>query len=103
LQTTSSSSLHASSSSSSRKKHHHSNGERKRSKRKEDDENLVKEEDLTVLADLGAGNGGTVTKVWNKKRNCVMAKKVGEDCGVARVVRGGVMGSVWARQANNRY
>lgn len=63
-------------SSSSRKKHHHSNGERKRSKRREEDDNLVKEEDLTVLADLGAGNGGTVTKVWNKKRNCVMAKKL---------------------------
>ncbi|BEI91473.1 uncharacterized protein CcaverHIS019_0402930 [Cutaneotrichosporon cavernicola] len=69
-------SLQASTSSLSRKKHHHSNGERKRSKRKEEDENTVKEEDLTVLADLGAGNGGTVTKVWNKKRNCVMAKKL---------------------------
>lgn len=86
MQTISSASLHASSSTSSRKKHHHSNGERKRSKKKDEDENLVKEEDLTVLADLGAGNGGTVTKVWNKRRNCVMAKKVSEKsdaaCGV---------------------
>lgn len=70
---TPSSSLHASSSTSSRKKHH-SNG--KRSKRDKEDDGMVKEEDLTVLADLGSGNGGTVTKVWNKKRNCVMAKKV---------------------------
>lgn len=37
---------------------------------------LVKDEDLEVLRDLGAGNGGTVTKVWNKKRKCVMARKV---------------------------
>jgi len=37
---------------------------------------LVKDEDLEMLAELGAGNGGTVTKVWNKKRNSVMAKKV---------------------------
>jgi len=36
----------------------------------------VKDGDLDVLADLGAGNGGTVTKVWNKKRKCVMARKV---------------------------
>ena len=31
-----------------------------------------------MITDLGAGNGGTVTKVWNKKRNCVMARKVGD-------------------------
>lgn len=49
------------------------------SKRKKDKngEDLVKDEDLQILADLGSGNGGTVTKVWNKKRKCVMARKVG--------------------------
>lgn len=26
--------------------------------------------------DLGSGNGGTVTKVWNKRRKRVMARKV---------------------------
>ncbi|WWD17837.1 hypothetical protein CI109_102281 [Kwoniella shandongensis] len=39
-------------------------------------EDLVKDEDLDMLQDLGAGNGGTVTKVWNKKRGCVMARKL---------------------------
>ncbi|ORY23207.1 kinase-like domain-containing protein [Naematelia encephala] len=43
--------------------------------RDKDAEDLVKDEDLNVLGDLGAGNGGTVTKVWNKKRNCIMARK----------------------------
>lgn len=37
---------------------------------------LVKDEDLQILGDIGAGNGGTVTKVFNKKRKCVMARKV---------------------------
>jgi mitogen-activated protein kinase kinase len=37
---------------------------------------LVKDEDLQILGDIGAGNGGTVTKVYNKKRKCVMARKV---------------------------
>ncbi|WWC58676.1 uncharacterized protein I303_101220 [Kwoniella dejecticola CBS 10117] len=41
-----------------------------------DGEDLVKDEDLEILAELGAGNGGTVTKVWNKKRGCVMARKL---------------------------
>ncbi|WWC66316.1 uncharacterized protein I206_100217 [Kwoniella pini CBS 10737] len=41
-----------------------------------DGEDLVKDEDLEILDELGAGNGGTVTKVWNKKRNCVMARKL---------------------------
>jgi mitogen-activated protein kinase kinase len=56
-------------------------GERKtkKSKDKSKDKNgleLVKDEDLKFVADLGAGNGGTVTKVWNKKRKCYMARKV---------------------------
>ena len=38
---------------------------------------LVKDEDLQILGDIGAGNGGTVTKVFNKKRKCIMARKVG--------------------------
>ncbi|WVW82359.1 hypothetical protein I302_104366 [Kwoniella bestiolae CBS 10118] len=51
--------------------------EKKRSKHKDKDgEDLVKDEDLEIITDLGAGNGGTVTKVWNKKRNCVMARKL---------------------------
>ncbi|KAK8865971.1 hypothetical protein IAR55_001120 [Kwoniella newhampshirensis] len=45
-------------------------------KEKEGGEDLVKDEDLDMLQDLGAGNGGTVTKVWNKKRGCVMARKL---------------------------
>lgn len=48
----------------------------KKSKTDSSGQELVKDEDLDVLRDLGAGNGGTVTKVWNKKRNCVMARKV---------------------------
>ncbi|EIW72783.1 hypothetical protein TREMEDRAFT_26879 [Tremella mesenterica DSM 1558] len=61
------------------------NGARKKStasvggkarRKDKDGEELVKNEDLEVLADLGAGNGGTVTKVWNKKRNCIMARKL---------------------------
>ncbi|WVQ97417.1 hypothetical protein IAU59_004530 [Kwoniella sp. CBS 9459] len=50
---------------------------KKSSKHKDKDgEDLVKDEDLNILEDLGAGNGGTVTKVWNKKRGCVMARKL---------------------------
>ncbi|WVF70504.1 hypothetical protein IAT40_005294 [Kwoniella sp. CBS 6097] len=50
---------------------------KKSSKHKDrDGEDLVKDEDLNILEDLGAGNGGTVTKVWNKKRGCVMARKL---------------------------
>ncbi len=36
----------------------------------------LKNEDLKTLAELGAGNGGTVTKVLHEKSNTVMAKKV---------------------------
>lgn len=67
----SSHSSHSSHATSSSRKHSKTNG-----KRKKNDDDLVKDEDLEVLADLGAGNGGTVTKVWNKKRKCIMAKKV---------------------------
>ncbi|WVQ82774.1 hypothetical protein IAT38_004906 [Cryptococcus sp. DSM 104549] len=50
---------------------------KKRSKHKDKDgEDLVKDEDLEELQELGAGNGGTVTKVWNKKRGCIMARKL---------------------------
>lgn len=49
---------------------------RKKKHKDKDGEDLVKDEDLEILHDLGAGNGGTVTKVWNKKRKCVMARKV---------------------------
>ena len=49
-----------------------------KSKKKLDKEglDLVKDEDLQILGDIGAGNGGTVTKVYNKKRKCIMARKV---------------------------
>ena len=63
------------SSSSSTRKKSGSKGSKKVHKDK-NGEDLVKDEDLDVLIDLGAGNGGTVTKVWNKKRKCVMARKV---------------------------
>lgn len=59
-------------------------GERKSKKSK--DKNgleLVKDEDLKFVADLGAGNGGTVTKVWNKKRKCYMARKVSRAPGMS--------------------
>ncbi|EPQ26579.1 uncharacterized protein PFL1_05900 [Pseudozyma flocculosa PF-1] len=36
----------------------------------------LKNEDLTTLSELGAGNGGTVTKVLHEKSGTVMAKKV---------------------------
>ena len=36
----------------------------------------LKNEDLKTLAELGAGNGGTVTKVLHEKSGTVMAKKV---------------------------
>lgn len=49
---------------------------RKKRHKDKDGEDLVKDEDLEILHDLGAGNGGTVTKVWNKKRKCIMARKV---------------------------
>lgn len=52
-----------------------STGERKKGRDKDGFE-LVKDEELEVICDLGAGNGGTVTKCWNKKRLCVMARKV---------------------------
>ncbi|CAD6576166.1 MAG: MAP kinase kinase (MEK) [Tremellales sp. Tagirdzhanova-0007] len=48
----------------------------KRNRKDKDGEDLVKDEDLELIADLGAGNGGTVTKVWNKKRGCAMARKL---------------------------
>jgi mitogen-activated protein kinase kinase len=64
--------------SSSGRKKSTGNGEVKKKKatRDKDGLELVKDEDLEVLGDLGAGNGGTVTKVWNKKRNTIMARKV---------------------------
>ena len=66
-----------SSCSSTRKKSTNTGGKgTKRSHRDKNGDDQVKDEDLEVLADLGAGNGGTVTKVWNKKRKCVMARKV---------------------------
>lgn len=51
-------------------------GTKKKGKTDKDGLDLVKDEDLEILADLGAGNGGSVTKVWNKKRGCIMARKV---------------------------
>jgi mitogen-activated protein kinase kinase len=51
-------------------------GTKKKGKMDKDGLDLVKDEDLEILADLGAGNGGSVTKVWNKKRGCIMARKV---------------------------
>lgn len=36
----------------------------------------LKEEDLTFISELGAGNGGTVTKVLHEKSGTTMAKKV---------------------------
>jgi mitogen-activated protein kinase kinase len=36
----------------------------------------LRSEDLVVLRDLGAGNGGTVSKVLHKTRNLVMARKI---------------------------
>ncbi|ORX35992.1 kinase-like domain-containing protein [Kockovaella imperatae] len=62
------------SSSSSRSKKS-SSSKAKRTKDKNGDD-LVKDEDLDIMQDLGAGNGGTVTKVWNKKRKCIMARKL---------------------------
>jgi mitogen-activated protein kinase kinase len=55
---------------------------KKTSKKKRVDKDgleLVKDEDLEILNDIGAGNGGTVTKVYNKKRKCIMARKVRAD------------------------
>jgi hypothetical protein len=37
----------------------------------------LKAEDLEVIKDLGAGNGGTVSKVRHIPTNTVMARKVG--------------------------
>jgi mitogen-activated protein kinase kinase len=50
---------------------------KKKAQKDKDGQDFVKNEDLETLSELGAGNGGTVTKVWNKKRNTVMARKVG--------------------------
>lgn len=36
----------------------------------------LRNDDLTMLKDLGAGNGGTVTKVEHKITKAVMARKV---------------------------
>jgi mitogen-activated protein kinase kinase len=36
----------------------------------------LKREDLEVLKDLGAGNGGTVSKVRHTATNTIMARKV---------------------------
>ncbi|KAK4688345.1 mitogen-activated protein kinase kinase, partial [Tremellales sp. Uapishka_1] len=68
-----------SSSSSVRKKpssHSHKEGKAKKKDRSGEDKDLVKDEDLEIIKELGAGNGGTVTKVWNKKRGCAMARKL---------------------------
>jgi mitogen-activated protein kinase kinase len=51
---------------------------KKKSRVDKDGHELVKDEDLEILNDIGAGNGGTVTKVYNKKRKCIMARKVCE-------------------------
>ncbi len=37
----------------------------------------LKPEDLEIIKDLGAGNGGTVSKVRHIPTNTVMARKVG--------------------------
>lgn len=66
--------LNQSDSSSSTKKKNKDG--KKKHKVDKDGLDLVKDEDLEILTDLGAGNGGTVTKVWNKKRKCIMARKV---------------------------
>lgn len=66
---------------SGRKKEKVAGSKSKKHRDKNGDE-LVKDEDLDVLCDIGAGNGGTVTKVWNKKRNCIMARKVGWGVGL---------------------
>ena len=55
-------------------------GGKSKKHRDKNGEELVKDEDLDILCDIGAGNGGTVTKVWNKKRKCIMARKVGSQC-----------------------
>lgn len=70
------SSSKSSSTSHSTPSHSHRKHSKTNGKRKKNDDDLVKDEDLEVLEDLGAGNGGTVTKVWNKKRKSIMAKKV---------------------------
>ena len=36
----------------------------------------IKAEDLEILHELGAGNGGTVSKVLHKPTNTIMARKV---------------------------
>jgi mitogen-activated protein kinase kinase len=51
-------------------------GKTKKTKVDKEGLELVKDEDLQILGDIGAGNGGTVTKVFNKKRKCIMARKV---------------------------
>jgi mitogen-activated protein kinase kinase len=38
----------------------------------------LKPEDLEIIKDLGAGNGGTVSKVKHIPTNTVMARKVGQ-------------------------
>lgn len=76
-----------SSSSSLRKSRGESSGKKKK-KTDKNGEDLVKDEDLEVLGDLGAGNGGTVTRVWNKKRNTVMARKVGGGCSFPTTLTG---------------
>jgi mitogen-activated protein kinase kinase len=54
-------------------------GKTKKSKVDKEGLELVKDEDLQILGDIGAGNGGTVTKVFNKKRKCIMARKVSSE------------------------
>jgi mitogen-activated protein kinase kinase len=39
----------------------------------------LRNEDLVVLKELGAGNGGTVSKVMHAATKVVMAKKVGKE------------------------
>jgi mitogen-activated protein kinase kinase len=49
----------------------------------------LKPEDLEAIKDLGAGNGGTVSKVRHIPTNTVMARKVGSaDKRLTRLARG---------------
>lgn len=41
----------------------------------------IRAEDLKYMQDLGAGNGGSVSKVMHQATKTVMARKVGLNCG----------------------
>jgi len=47
----------------------------------------LKESDIIVLKELGAGNGGTVTKVRHAVTNAIMARKVGYSASSGRLQR----------------